>query len=131
MRDFFKLLSPYQNIWTLEGSVSEALILETVNPQYDERLFIKFHEKYKLKTRCVQKLFFCFCFDIQNNVCIQQIKKYNKLWTCIFQGNSMNNLLSYCGLTDARMRASEKDLPVIYDAKFGSIYIPTYYNLPK
>jgi hypothetical protein len=24
----------------------------------------------------------------------------------------MNNLLSYCGLTDARMRASEKDLPV-------------------
>ena len=26
--------------------------------------------------------------------------------------NSMNNLLSYCGLTDARMRTSEKDLPV-------------------
>ena len=26
--------------------------------------------------------------------------------------NSMNNLSSYCGLTDARMRASEKDLPV-------------------
>ena len=25
----------------------------------------------------------------------------------------MNNLLSYCGLTDARMSASEKDLPVI------------------
>ena len=25
---------------------------------------------------------------------------------------SMNNLLSYCGLTDARMNASEKDLPV-------------------
>ena len=24
----------------------------------------------------------------------------------------MNKLLSYCGLTDARMRASEKDLPV-------------------
>ena len=24
----------------------------------------------------------------------------------------MNNLLSYCGLTDAKMRASEKDLPV-------------------
>ena len=24
----------------------------------------------------------------------------------------MNNLLSYCGLSDARMRASEKDLPV-------------------
>ena len=26
--------------------------------------------------------------------------------------NSMNNLLSYCGLVDARISASEKDLPV-------------------
>ena len=31
-----------------------------------------------------------------------------------FSGNSMNNFLSYCGLTDARMEASEKDLPVTY-----------------
>ena len=30
-----------------------------------------------------------------------------------FSGNSMNNLSSYCGLTDSRMRASEKDLPVL------------------
>ena len=30
-------------------------------------------------------------------------------WT----GNSMNNLLSYCGLVDARIIASEKDLPVL------------------
>ena len=29
-------------------------------------------------------------------------------------GNSMNNLLSYCGLVDARISASEKDLPVIF-----------------
>ena len=29
-----------------------------------------------------------------------------------FLGNSMNNLLSCCGLPDARMRSSEKDLPV-------------------
>ena len=29
-----------------------------------------------------------------------------------FSGNSMNNLLSYCRLTDSRMKASEKDLPV-------------------
>ena len=29
-------------------------------------------------------------------------------WT----GNSMNNVLSYCGLVDARISASEKDLPV-------------------
>ena len=30
-----------------------------------------------------------------------------------FSWNSINNLSSYCGLTDARMRASEKDLPVL------------------
>ena len=29
-------------------------------------------------------------------------------WTC----NSMNNILSYCGLVDAKISASEKDLPV-------------------
>ena len=38
-------------------SVSEALILEPVNPQCDERLFIEFLEKYKFRTFCVQKLF--------------------------------------------------------------------------
>ena len=31
---------------------------------------------------------------------------------CTFHGNSMNSLLSYCGLVDARISASEKDLPV-------------------
>ena len=31
--------------------------------------------------------------------------------TCSFRGNSINNLLSYCGLVDARS-ASEKDLPL-------------------
>ena len=27
--------------------------------------------------------------------------------------NSMNNLSSYCGLVDAKIRASDKDLPVV------------------
>ena len=81
-------------------SVSEALlILESVNPQYE------FQEKYKLTT-CLQKLF-CFCFDIQNNICTQHVFKLYFSW------NSVNDLLSYCGLTDARMRSSEKDLPVM------------------
>ena len=31
---------------------------------------------------------------------------------CSFYGNSMNNLLSYCGLIDAKIRDSDKDLPV-------------------
>ena len=29
-------------------------------------------------------------------------------WTC----NSMNNMSSYCGLVDAKIRASDKDLPI-------------------
>ena len=33
-------------------------------------------------------------------------------WACSFLGNSMNNLLSYCGLVDGRISSSEKDLPV-------------------
>ena len=34
---------------------------------------------------------------------------------CSFHGNSMNNLLSYCGLIDAKIRASGRDLPVPKD----------------
>ena len=83
-------------------SVSEALILELVNV----RLFIELQEKYKFRTCCVQKLFFCFCFDIQNNICTQHV--LNLYFSC----NSMNNLSSYCGLTDSRMRGSDTDLPV-------------------
>ncbi len=33
----------------------------------------------------------------------------------------MNNLSSYCGLTDSRMRASDKDLPV-KKSLFGSYF---------
>ena len=36
---------------------SEALILGSVNPPYEERLFIEFPEKYKFTTFCVQILF--------------------------------------------------------------------------
>ena len=40
----------------------------------------------------------------------------NMFCTCSFHGNSINNLLSYCGLIDAKIRASEKDLPVFLTA---------------
>ena len=42
----------------------------------------------------------------QNNFCTQHFVNL------YFGGNSISNLLSHCGLTDSRMRASEKDLPV-------------------
>ena len=40
----------------------------------------------------------------KNNYCTQHVVNL------YFLGYSMNNLLSYCGSTEARMRASEKDL---------------------
>jgi hypothetical protein len=42
----------------------------------------------------------------------------------------MNNLLSYCGLTDARMRASEKDLPVL-QITHSEAEIPKELEQPK
>ena len=43
----------------------------------------------------------------KNNFCRQHVLDM------YFSVNSMNNLLSYCGLTYARMRPSENDLPVL------------------
>ena len=47
---------------------------------------------------------------------------YSKFWFSSFSvqvnpfhGITMNNLLSYCGLIDAKIRAFDKDLPVIYN----------------
>ena len=33
----------------------------------------------------------------------------------------MNNPLSYCGLVDAKIRVSDKDLPVTFDYFLGSL----------
>ena len=50
----------------------------------------------------------------------KQKQKKQFMYTCselvvfmYWTGKSMNSLLSYCGLIDARISASEKDLPVI------------------
>ena len=50
--------------------------------------------------------------NVGNNFCTQHFLPRFELgifmyWTC----NSMNNLSSYCGLVDAKIRASDKDLP--------------------
>ena len=53
-------------------SFSEALILASTNPQYDKRLFIELRVQYmKIASSehvVYKNCFFCFCFDIQNNV---------------------------------------------------------------
>ena len=88
-------------------SVSEALILESVNPEYDKRLFIELQEKYKFRTCFVQILFWMSEQKQKNNFCTQHV--LNLYFSC----NSINNLSSYCGLTGARIKASEKELNVL------------------
>ena len=66
-------------------SFSEALILASVNPQYDKRLFIELRVQYmnvKLRT-CSEHVVYthCFCFDIQNNLCTQHVVSLQFLCT--------------------------------------------------
>ena len=46
-------------------------------------------------------------------------------------GNSTNNLLSYCGLIDAKIRASDKDLPVPPSYFRSRVMTPMRNPLPK
>ena len=61
------------------------------------------------RTCCIQKLFWMSeTISVHNmfSPCSPQLGIF-MYWTC----NSMNNLSSYCGLVDAKIRASDKDLP--------------------
>ena len=69
-------------------SLSEALILTSTNPQYDNRLVIELPVQY-IKTPSSEneenvlctKIVFCFCFDIQNNLCTQHVLSLEFLCT--------------------------------------------------
>ena len=104
--------------------MSEALILGSTNPQYDKRLFIDLPVQY-MKTTSSEHGENMSCAEIvlnvktktKNNICTQHV--FSIISTCSELGlfiywtwNSMNNLLSYCGIVDTRISASEKDLPV-------------------
>ena len=59
----------------------------------------------------------------KNNFCTQLVVNL------YFWGNSMNNLLSYCGLIDARMRASIKELPVTFGCNLSRYFLMTLNSL--
>ena len=68
-----KFVSFMKKVTYTGKSFSEALILAPVNPQYDERLFIKCQEKYKFRTFCVQtssELYFWGEFDERSLVVV-------------------------------------------------------------
>ena len=51
--------------------------------------------------------------NVRNNFCTQHVLPMFELGIFMYSTcNSMNNLSSYCGLVDAKIRASDKDLPV-------------------
>ena len=62
-------------------SFSEALILPSINPEFDKRLFIELWAQYmKISSSeygenmfCTQ-IVFCFCFDIHINICTSGCK---------------------------------------------------------
>ena len=88
-------------------SLSEALIFASINPQYDDRLFIELRVQY-MKIPSSEHVVYTVSKQKQQFVyttCSAGILSLQFLWT-------MNNLSSYCGLVDAKIRASYKDLPV-------------------
>ena len=61
------------------------------------------------RTCCVHKLFWMSkSISVHNKFAPCSELGIFTYWTC----NSMNNTSSYCGLVDAKIRASDKDLPV-------------------
>ena len=77
-------------------SMSEALIFALTNPQYDNRLFIELPLHYIPSSEHGENM-------------TQHVLPRFELGIFMY---SMNNLSSYCGLVDAKIRAFDKDLPV-------------------
>ena len=70
------------------------------------------------RTCCVQKLFWISkTIPVHNMFCPCSELGIFMYWTC----NSKNNSSSYCGLVDAKKRASEKNLPVAYTLYSGHV----------
>ena len=75
------------------------------------------------RTCCVQKLFWMSeTISVHNMFSPGLSLEFSCIETC----NSMNNLSSYCGLVDAKIRASDKDLPVIA-GKIGTCLFGTIF----
>ena len=73
---------------TTDKSVSEALILELINPQYDNRLFIDSRLQYK-KNTSAEHAAYKNCFECQNksknNFCTNHV--LNLYFSCTEVGN--------------------------------------------
>ena len=94
-------------------SVSEALILQSVNPQYNDRLFIDSWLQYKKNTTSEHVVYkHCFLFMFWSSKQCLYTTCSQLVFFLYWIQEWMHNLSSYCGLTYSRISASEKDLPV-------------------
>ena len=80
-------------------SFSEALILASTNPQYDKRMFIDLPVQY-METKSSEQVVYTNCFLFLT---------YVLTFTTIYV-----HTMSYYGLIDTRIGASDKKLPVLY-----------------
>ena len=111
----------FVNIWTIQVNLCQKLLF---SHQLTHKMTKVCSSIYKFntwkqqaqnmrRTCCAQKLFFVFVLTFKT-ICVHNLFSpcsdlvVFMYWT----GKSMNNLLSYCGLVDPRISASDKDLPV-------------------
>ena len=74
-----------------------------------------------MKTTSSEHVAHINCFECKNkNKQFMYTKSTELIVFMYWNGKSMNNLLSYGGLVDARISASEKDLPVSRPEKVTS-----------
>ena len=91
--------------------MSESLILASTNPQHDKILFIELPVQYK-KTTSSEDVVYTNCILFWHSEQFVYTTCSEHVVFLYWTGNSMNNLLSYCGLVDAWISVSKKDLPV-------------------
>ena len=66
-----------------------------------------------MKTTSSEHVVYINCSEFQNQNQFVYTTCFEPVVFMYRTGKSMNNLLSYCGLVDARKIASNKDLPVL------------------
>ena len=95
-------------------SLSKALIFASTNPRYDDRLFIELRVQNMIIRSSKHVIMYTNCFFLVWHSEQFMYTTCSELGIFLYwTGDSMNNLLSYFGLVEVRISASEKDLPVV------------------
>ena len=91
---------------------------------FSEALLFAEHGENMLCTKIV--------LNLRNNFCTQHVFLRFELGIFMFGScNSMNNLLSNCGLVDAKIRVSDKNLPVHFEHAYSECPLCTFFCFSK